>query len=103
MISSGSVTFSALSLSANHHANGGPVAALLERAVARGANLPDTRRVIAVANGTVALQLACALHCYKSENRRFRWVTGAFTFFPPQSVRFLKVWSSTAHLTAGSS
>lgn len=71
----------ALSLSVNHHANGGPLVALLERIVALAARLSETRRVVAVTNGSVALQLACGLHGYKLGNHRMRWVTSAFTFF----------------------
>lgn len=70
-----------LSIAANHHANSGPVVTLLERMVAQLANLPESRRVVAVCSGTAALHLACGLHAINSRQPPFRWVTSAFTFF----------------------
>ncbi|GGO55557.1 hypothetical protein GCM10011315_18300 [Roseovarius pacificus] len=70
-----------LSVKANHHANGGPVAALLERMVALLADLPEHRRVVAVCNGTAALHIACGLHALEARTPGFRWVTSAFNFF----------------------
>lgn len=70
-----------LSIRANHHANGGPVAALLEKMVASVTNLPAQRRVIAVNNGTSALHLACGLHALQAQSPGFRWVASAFNFF----------------------
>ncbi|MCK8464477.1 DegT/DnrJ/EryC1/StrS family aminotransferase [Aliiroseovarius sp. S1339] len=70
-----------LSIAANHHANGGPVAALLESMVAALTNVPAHRRVIAVNNGTSALHLACGLHELQAQSPGFRWVASAFNFF----------------------
>lgn len=70
-----------LSVRANHHANGGPVSALLERMVAQVARLPEGRRAIAVSSGTAALHMACGLSALKSGRPEFRWVTSAFNFF----------------------
>ena len=70
-----------LSVKANHHANGGPVSALLERMVAKVAHLPEDRRAIAVSSGTAALHMACGLCALKSGRPDFRWVTSAFNFF----------------------
>ncbi|QPM91677.1 DegT/DnrJ/EryC1/StrS family aminotransferase [Pseudooceanicola algae] len=69
-----------LSVAANHHANNGPVAALLERAVAQVAGLPAHRRVVAVSSGTAALHLACALRENPGQGG-LRWVASAFNFF----------------------
>ncbi|MEM6636238.1 MAG: DegT/DnrJ/EryC1/StrS family aminotransferase [Pseudomonadota bacterium] len=73
--------FLRLSIDANSHANGGPVASLLERAVAKVAGLPSDRRVVAVNSGTSALHLACAVHSIERGAKPLRWVTSAFTFF----------------------
>ncbi|MCB2110930.1 MAG: DegT/DnrJ/EryC1/StrS aminotransferase family protein [Defluviimonas sp.] len=70
-----------LSLAQNHHANGGPVAALLERMVAARLKLPESRRVVAIDNGTSAIHLAAGLHAYAARKADFRWVTSAFGFF----------------------
>ena len=70
-----------LSISQNHHANGGPVSRLLETLVAYLTRQPDQRRVIAVSSGTTALHMACGLHGLKAQNPDFRWVTSAFNFF----------------------
>lgn len=70
-----------LSITQNHHANGGPVSRLLETMVACLARQPDQRRVIAVSNGTTALHMACGLHALKARRPDFRWVTSAFNFF----------------------
>lgn len=71
-----------LSVAANHHANGGPVTALLERAVERVAGLPHHRRVVAVSSGTAALHLACGMRAREgTEARGLRWVASAMNFF----------------------
>jgi len=70
-----------LSISENHHANGGPVSRLLETMVAFLTRQPDQRRAIAVSNGTTALHMACGLHALKARRPGFRWVTSAFNFF----------------------
>ena len=70
-----------LSIRANHHANGGPVANLLERMIAQVAGLPPHRRVVAVSNGTAALHMACGVHALRADKPAFRWVTSAFGFF----------------------
>lgn len=70
-----------LSVAANHHANGGPVTALLERMVAKKLGLPAHRRVIALNNGTAALHLAADMHRHAAGGRPLRWVTSAFSFF----------------------
>lgn len=73
--------FLSLSIAANHHANGGPVSRLLETMIVALTRQADGRRAIAVANGTVALHMACGLHALKAGNSKFRWVTSAFNFF----------------------
>lgn len=70
-----------LSISQNHHANGGPVSKLLESMVAHLTRQPEQRKVVAVSNGTAALHMACGLHALKAKNTDFRWVTSAFNFF----------------------
>jgi len=70
-----------LSISQNHHANGGPVSGLLESMVAFLTLQPAQRRVIAVSSGTAALHMACGLHALKARRPGFRWVTSAFNFF----------------------
>jgi dTDP-4-amino-4,6-dideoxygalactose transaminase len=70
-----------LSISQNHHANGGPVSRLLETMVASLTQQPEDRRVIAVSSGTAALHMACGMHALKARNVGFRWVTSAFNFF----------------------
>ncbi|MEP4464591.1 hypothetical protein, partial [Roseibium sp.] len=70
-----------LSVRVNHHANGGPVTTLLERMIAKVADLATDRRVIAVSNGTVALQLAAGFYACPSGKAKMRWVTSAFGFF----------------------
>ena len=70
-----------LSVSQNHHANGGPVSKLLESMVAHLTDQPVERKVVAVSNGTAALHMACSLHALKVKNNSFRWVTSAFNFF----------------------
>ena len=70
-----------LSISQNHHANGGPVSTLLETMVKFLTRQPSHRRVIAVSNGTTALHMACGLHALKAKEPNFRWVTSAFNFF----------------------
>lgn len=70
-----------LSITQNHHANGGPVSRLLETMVASLTRQPDQRRAIAVSNGTTALHMACGLHALKARRPDFRWVTSAFNFF----------------------
>ncbi|TCK99774.1 dTDP-4-amino-4,6-dideoxygalactose transaminase [Shimia isoporae] len=71
--------FLSLSVARNHHANGGPVAALLEKVVAAIVGLPDSREVVAVSNGTLALHLAAAAH--SPDGTPLRWVASAFNFF----------------------
>lgn len=71
----------ALSVSQNHHANGGPVSRLLESMVAHLAKQPEQRKVIAVSSGTSALHMACGFHAINSKSNSFRWVTSAFNFF----------------------
>lgn len=68
-----------LSVKRNHHANGGPVSAVLEQMVATAADLPEHRKVVAVSNGTSALHLAAATH--GSQSKPMRWVSSAFNFF----------------------
>jgi dTDP-4-amino-4,6-dideoxygalactose transaminase len=70
-----------VSISLNHHANGGPMVKLLERMVAKVANLPQHRRVIAVSSGTSALQLAALFETKKIKTRKPRWVISSFGFF----------------------
>jgi dTDP-4-amino-4,6-dideoxygalactose transaminase len=70
-----------LSVSQNHHANGGPVSKLLESMVTHLTRQPAERKVVAVSNGTAALHMACGLHALKAKNNDFRWVTSAFNFF----------------------
>jgi dTDP-4-amino-4,6-dideoxygalactose transaminase len=74
----------ALSVSQNHHANGGPVSRLLESMVAHLAKQPEQRKVIAVSSGTSALHMACGFHAINSKSNSFRWVTSAFNFFSAQ-------------------
>ena len=68
-----------VSIAKNHHANGGPITNLLEKAVKQVADLSDEREVVAVANGTLALQMAAAAH--SNSGRALRWVSSAFNFF----------------------
>lgn len=70
-----------LSVRSNHHANGGPVVALLERMVHRLLDLPEERCVVATNSGTSALHLAAGLVACRSGRADFRWVTCAFGFF----------------------
>ena len=70
-----------LSISQNHHANGGPVSRLLESMVAYLTRQPNDRKVIATSSGTSALHLACGLHAIKQKKPDFVWVTSAFNFF----------------------
>ena len=70
-----------LSITANHHANGGPVVHLLEGMIASLCKLTEHRRVVAVCNGTAALHIACGLHALNTGAPQFRWVTSAFNFF----------------------
>lgn len=76
--------FLSLSIAENHHANSGPVAALLERAVAVTAGLPPNRKVVAVNSGTTALHMACGFHWRTQGAQSIRWVTSAFNFFSAQ-------------------
>ncbi|TFF23303.1 DegT/DnrJ/EryC1/StrS aminotransferase family protein [Jiella endophytica] len=71
--------FLALSVAENHHANGGPLVRLLERAVETVMGLPETRRVVAVSSGTAGLHLSCGWH--RVTSGATRWVTSAFNFF----------------------
>ncbi|MCB4456738.1 DegT/DnrJ/EryC1/StrS family aminotransferase [Leisingera sp. McT4-56] len=68
-----------VSVKRNHHANGGPVSAVLEEMVAAAISLPENREVVAVSNGTSALQLAAATH--GMHKPQMRWVSSAFNFF----------------------
>jgi dTDP-4-amino-4,6-dideoxygalactose transaminase len=60
--------------------NFGPVSLLLEETVAEQLALPQDRRVIACANGTVALHGLVQLHEHLA-GRPLRWVVSAFTFW----------------------
>jgi len=60
--------------------NFGPVSLQLEEAVARIVAAPSDRRVVACANGTVALHGLVHLHEHLA-SRPLRWVVSAFTFF----------------------
>jgi dTDP-4-amino-4,6-dideoxygalactose transaminase len=70
-----------LSISQNHHANGGPVSGLLETMVAFLTKQPKQRKVIAISSATAGLHMACGLHALKAKKTSFRWVTSAFNFF----------------------
>jgi len=69
-----------LSDRAHHWANFGPVSVLLEEFIAGFVSLAPTRRVIACASGTAALNAVIGAHSYKA-GRRLRWVTSAFGFW----------------------
>ncbi len=60
--------------------NFGPVSLLLEETVAESLALPPDRRVIACANGTVALHGLVQLYEHLA-GRPLRWVVSAFTFW----------------------
>jgi len=60
--------------------NFGPVSLQLEETVAELLRVPRGRRVIACANGTVALHGLVQLHEYVM-GRPLRWVVSAFTFY----------------------
>jgi dTDP-4-amino-4,6-dideoxygalactose transaminase len=60
--------------------NFGPVSLLLEEAIAEQLALPRGRRVVACANGTVALHGLVQLHEHLA-GRQLRWVVSAFTFW----------------------
>ena len=70
-----------VSISLNHHANGGPMVKLLERMIAKVANLPRHRKVIAVSSGTTALHLAALFETKEIKGRKLRWVISSFGFF----------------------
>lgn len=65
----------------NHHANGGPASRILAQAVQILTQLPETREVVAVNNGTSALHLACGVHAAEAGKPHLRWVTSAFNFY----------------------
>ena len=69
-----------LSISANQHANSGPVCRLLEAVIALITKLETDQKVVAVSSGTSALHLACNFHGVVNQNPEMRWVTSAFTF-----------------------
>lgn len=74
--------FMSLSTQANRYANGGPVVHLLEQVVAAQLALPPHRKVVAVANGTAALGMACAAAAIeKGRDEHLRWLSNGFTFF----------------------
>jgi dTDP-4-amino-4,6-dideoxygalactose transaminase len=60
--------------------NFGPVSLQLEARVAEILRLPPDRRVVACANGTVALHGLVQLHDHLA-GRALRWVVSAFTFY----------------------
>ena len=69
-----------LSISANHHANSGPVCRLLEAVIGLITKLETDQKVVAVSSGTSALHLACNFHRVVNQKPEMRWVTSAFTF-----------------------
>lgn len=74
--------FMTLSAQANRYANGGPVAHLLEQVIAAQLALPPNRHVVAVANGTAALGLACGAAAIETgQSDHLTWLSNGFTFF----------------------
>ena len=69
-----------LSISANWHANSGPVCRLLEAVIGLITKLETDQKVVAVSSGTSALHLACNFHRVVNQKPEMRWVTSAFTF-----------------------
>jgi dTDP-4-amino-4,6-dideoxygalactose transaminase len=65
--------------SKNHYTNAGPVKALLEDKIGQMICLPANKRVLCVANGTIALHALIAYYD-KLNCRTLRWVTPSFTF-----------------------
>ena len=63
-----------LSISQNHHANGGPITKILQQAIKSVARLSDNQMVLAVSNGTAALHLACACENIKRNGGRKNFV-----------------------------
>lgn len=74
--------FLRLSEVGNQYTNMGPVARLLEEAIALKLNLPKHRKVVAVVNEETALFLACGAAALELKKRKhLRWVSSAFTLF----------------------
>ncbi|MCZ0814018.1 MAG: DegT/DnrJ/EryC1/StrS family aminotransferase [Pseudomonadota bacterium] len=73
--------FLALSSRANHHANGGPVSRLLEAVAHHKMRLAPNHSVVAVASGTAALHIACAIREIAAGGQPMHWLTSGFNFF----------------------
>jgi dTDP-4-amino-4,6-dideoxygalactose transaminase len=67
------------SIASNHFTNGGPLVELLENRIRGVLQIDNTKAVVCVSNGTVALwATVAALELYHSKNMRF--LTQSFTF-----------------------
>ena len=69
------------SLKNNHFTNNGPNVQLLEQVIRAKLQIEDTKAVIAVTNGSVALH-ALASSIEYLENNKINWATQSFTFPP---------------------
>ena len=67
--------------STNHFTNNGPVTKKLEDVVRQKLKVDDSKDIIIVSNGTVALLVAVAA-IELSTNKHLRWATQSFTFPP---------------------
>ena len=70
-----------ISLKTNHFTNNGPNVQLLEKIIKDKLQIDDSKAIIAVTNGSVALQsLTTAMNYF--ENNQIKWATQSFTFPP---------------------
>ena len=70
-----------VSLKANHFSNNGPNVQLLEKIIKDKLQIDDSKAIIAVTNGSVALQSLTTAMSY-FENNQIKWATQSFTFPP---------------------
>ena len=76
------------SFESNHFANGGPCVRELEELIRDALKIDDDRAVVAVCNGTVAIQMAAQAIDHHDGIKR-KWCTQAFTF-PPSAQGYLR-------------
>lgn len=67
------------SIDHNHFTNNGPVKRLLEDYLTNLLNIPQTKRVLCISNGTTALHALMWLYD-KKFGRKLKWITPSFTF-----------------------
>ena len=69
------------SIKSGRFSNGGPNVQLLEQIIRRKLQIDDTKSIIAVTNGSVALHSLASSIAY-FENKNINWATQSFTFPP---------------------